>query len=217
MTDDADGVEPLRATLTERAVAKGVPDAEPVVRRGDPAEEIVAEQRQSLYDFTLLQFPGGRSVETLVDLLESLATPLLVAQGEPETFRRILICTAVGEPGKADVRVGGWLARRLGAEATLLHVLPAGAAAPAPWVNAHLNAGLATLRALEVDEPLHASGTARTPVQGILDETREGGYDLVVLGRHARGRTRERAVRYDVTLQILADSPASVLVVPPDE
>jgi sulfate transport system ATP-binding protein len=216
VTDDADGVEPMRAALTGQAVEKGVPDAEPVVRRGAPAEEIVAEQRQSLYDFTLLRFPGGRGVETLVDLLESLQTPLLVAQGEPETFRRILICTAVGEPGKADVRVGGWLARRLGATVTLLHVLPAGAAAPAPWVSAHLNAGLATLRALEV-ESHSAIRTARAPVQGILDETREGGYDLVVLGRHARGRTRERAVRYDVTLQILADSPASVLVVPPDE
>ncbi len=216
VTKDSDGVEPLRARLTEEAVAGGVPDAEPVVRRGDPAEEITAEQRQSLYDFTLLQSPSGRSVETLVDLLESLPTPLLVTRGGPEVFRRILICTAVGEPGKADVRVGGWLARRLGATATLLHVLPAGTTAPAPWVNAHLNAGLATLRALEVES--HSSiRTARTPVQGILDETRAGGYDLVVLGRHARRSPRERAIRYDVTLQILADSEASVLVVPPDE
>ncbi len=216
IADDADGVEPLRARLTEQAVAGGVPDAEPVVRRGDAAREITAEQRQSLYDFTLIRFPGGRSVETLVDLLESLATPLLVTQGEPETFRRILICTAVGEPGKADVRVGGWLARRLAATATLLHVLPPGGAVPAPWVSSHLNAGLATLRALEVAS--HSTiRTARTPVQGILDETREGGYDLVVLGRHARRSPRERTVRYDVTLQILADSEASVLIVPPDE
>jgi sulfate transport system ATP-binding protein len=216
VTVDAGKVESLRAALSERALAAGVTDVETLVRRGGATAEIVAEQRQSLYDFTLLQFPAGRSVETLVDLLESLPAPLLVAQGEPETFRRILICTAVGEPGKADVRAGGWLARRLGAEATLLHVLPAGVAAPAPWVSAHLNAGLATLRGLEVTSH-SAIRTARTPVQGILDETREGGYDLVVLGRHARGRTRERAVRYDVTLQILVESKASVLVVPPDE
>src|SRR5436309_1678245 len=107
VTDDADGVEPLRAKLTEEAVAGGVPDAEAVVRRGDAAAEITAEQRQSLYDFTLLQFPEGGRVETLMGLLESLPAPLLVSQGRPETFRRILICTAVGEPGKADVRVGG--------------------------------------------------------------------------------------------------------------
>jgi sulfate/thiosulfate transport system ATP-binding protein len=214
VTDDADGVEPLRATLTEQAVAGGVPDAEPVVKRGDPAAEITTEQRQSLYDFTLLKFPTGGEVETLMSLLESLPTPLLVSQGEPETFRRILICTAVGEPGKADVRVGGWLARRLGAEVTLLHVLPEGAT-PAPWVSAHLNAGLATLRALEVPSR-SAVRPARNAMQGILAEAREGGHDLIVLGRHAR-RPGERSLRYDVTLQILADSEKSVLIVPPDE
>ncbi len=214
VTADTDGVEPLRAALTERAVAGSLPDAEPVVRRGDPAAEITAEQRQSLYDFTLFQFPAAGRVEVLMSLLESLAAPLLVAQGEPASFKRILICTAVGEPGKADVRVGGWLARRLGAEVTLLHVLPEGAGA-APWVNAHLNAGLATLRALEV--PGRSTlRPARTPLQGILAEAAEGGYDLIVLGRHAR-RPGERSLRHDVTLQILADSTKSVLIVPPDE
>jgi sulfate/thiosulfate transport system ATP-binding protein len=214
VTDDADGVEPLRSRLTEEAVAGGVADAEPVVRRGDPAAEITAEQRQSLYDFTLLQFPEGGRVETLMGLLESLPAPLLVSQGKPETFRRILICTAVGEPGKADVRVGGWLARRLGAEVTLLHVLPEGAAA-APWVNAHLNAGLATLRALEVPSRSTVR-PARAAMQGILAEARENRHDLIVLGRHVR-RPGERSLRHDVTLQILADSEVSVLIVPPDE
>src|SRR3954469_549604 len=214
VTDNADGVEPLRAKLTEEAVGGGVPDAEPVVRRGDAAAEITAEQRQSLYDFTLFQFPAGGRVETPMGLLESLPAPLLVSQGRPETFRRILICTAVGEPGKADVRVGGWLARRLGAEVTLLHVLPEGAT-PAPWVSAHLSAGLATLRGLEVPSR-SAVRPARTAMQGILAEVREGGYDLIVLGRHVR-RPGERSLRYDVTLQILADSEVSVLIVPPDE
>jgi sulfate transport system ATP-binding protein len=214
VTDDADGVEPLRARLTGEAVAGGVPDAEPVARRGDAATEITAEQRQSLYDFTLLQFPEGGRVETLMSLLESLPAPLLVSQGKPETFRRILICTAVGEPGKADVRVGGWLARRLGAEVTLLHVLPEGTAA-APWVNAHLNAGLATLRALEVPSR-SAVRPARAAMPGILAEARENRSDLIVLGRHVR-RPGERSLRHDVTLQILADSEVSVLIVPPDE
>ncbi|HEY3568467.1 MAG TPA: ATP-binding cassette domain-containing protein [Thermoanaerobaculia bacterium] len=214
VTGDADGVEPLRAKLTGEAVAGGLPDAEPMVRRGDPAGEITAELRQSLYDFTLLQFPEGGRVETLMGLLESLPAPLLVSQGKPETFRRILICTAVGEPGKADVRVGGWLARRLGAEVTLLHVLPEGATA-APWVNAHLSAGLATLRALEVPSR-SAVRPARTAMQGILAEAKEGQSDLIVLGRHVR-RPGERSLRYDVTLQILADSEVSVLIVPPDE
>ena len=218
VTPDADKVEPLRASMPERAVEHGIPDAEPVVRRGDPAEEIAAEQAQSLYDFLLLNLSEGKNAGILEILLERLATPLLAVQAPqgdqaPTTFRRILICTAVGEPGKADVRVGGWLARRLGAEATLLHVLTGGE--PAPWVKAHMDAGIATLRALEV--PGHAVlRPAPAPIQGILAEAREGNHDLIVLGRHA-WRPGDRPRRDDFTLRILGESGKPVLIVPPDE
>jgi sulfate/thiosulfate transport system ATP-binding protein len=212
---EADQVERLRASLPERAIAHGLTDAEPIVRRGDPVEEIAAEQGASLYDFLLVNLGKEDDAgDLLAELLKRLTTPLLVVQGEPLTFRRILICTAVGEPGKADVRVGGWLARRLGAEATLLHVL-LDAAQPAPWVKAHLDAGLATLRALEVGSR-SALRPAATPIEGILAEAREGGYDLIVLGRHAR-RAGERSKRDDITLRILAESGKPVLIVPPDE
>jgi sulfate transport system ATP-binding protein len=213
VTAEADQVEPLRAALTERAVAEGLPEAEPLVRRGGAAEEVAAEQVQSLYDFILFSATADGSKEILEELLEGITTPLLAVQGTAAAFRRILICTAVGEPGKADVRVGGWLARRLGSEVTVLHV-PTGGAEPAPWVKAHLDAGLATLRALEV-HGRSALRPAHTAVQGILAEAKEGGYDLIVLGRHAR-RPGERSRRDDVTLRILAESGRTVLIVPPE-
>ncbi|HEV8577502.1 MAG TPA: ATP-binding cassette domain-containing protein [Thermoanaerobaculia bacterium] len=214
VTADADEVEPLGARLSERAVGEGLPEAEPIVRRGDAAEEIAGEQSQNLYDFLLLSVPSDGSAGILMELLENLATPLLAVRGNPPLFRRILICTAVGEPGKADVRTGGWLARRLGSEVTLLHV-PLGDAEPAPYVRTHLEAGLSTLRALEV-RGRTALRPARTPVQGILAEAAEGGYDLIVLGRHAP-RSGERFRRDDVTLQILGSSGKSVLIVPANQ
>src|SRR4029453_3335570 len=64
-----------------------------------------------------------RSESVAEELLPSMRIPLLTARGRPKKPESILICTAVGEPGKSDVRAGGWLARRLGATATLLHVL----------------------------------------------------------------------------------------------
>ncbi|HEX3556619.1 MAG TPA: ATP-binding cassette domain-containing protein [Thermoanaerobaculia bacterium] len=216
VTDDTDQVEALRASQTERAASQGLPDAEPVVRRGEPAEEIAAEQVQSLYDFLVLKMPESGPSEILGDILATLSTPLLAVQETPASFARILICTAVGEPGKADVRVGGWLARRLGAEVTLLHVLLDGGE-PAPWVKAHLDAGLATLRALEVTSRT-ALRPARTAVQGILDEAKERGYDLIVLGRHAASRPAAgRSRRHDFTFEILAGSGKSLLIVPPDQ
>ncbi|HSS49911.1 MAG TPA: ATP-binding cassette domain-containing protein, partial [Thermoanaerobaculia bacterium] len=215
VTAEADKVEALRASQTERAASHNLPDAEPLVKKGEAVEEIAAEQVQSLYDFVVLSIPEKGLGEILGGALASLSTPLLAVQGEPESFRRILICTAVGEPGKADVRIGGWLARRLGAEVTLLHVLVDGGG-PAPWVKAHLDAGLATLRALEVTAHT-VLRPARAAVPGILDEAKEGGYDLIVLGRHAATRAGGRARRHDFSFEILAGSGKSVLIVPPEE
>jgi sulfate transport system ATP-binding protein len=217
VTDEVDKVEALRASQTERVATHNLPDAEPLVKKGGTVEEIAAEQVQSLYDFVVLTVPEKDPGEILDGALTSLSTPLLAVQGEPESFRRILICTAVGEPGKADVRIGGWLARRLGAEVTLLHVLTdGGGGGPAPWVKAHLDAGLATLRALEVTA--HTTlRPARAAVPGILDEAKEGGYDLIVLGRHAASRLGGRARRHDFTFDILTGSGKSVLIVPPEE
>ncbi|HXO21956.1 MAG TPA: ATP-binding cassette domain-containing protein, partial [Thermoanaerobaculia bacterium] len=191
---DAKAVEDLRTALPERAASLGLADPEIVLRAGSAAEEIVAEQRQSIYDFLLLPAPSDtkpdRAGGTLAALLSRFMTPLLVVhdrQGGQEgaAIARILICTAVGEPGKSDVRIGGWLARRLGAEVTLLHVLGEGWE-PSALVKDHLERGVATLRDLEV----RSSSTirrARTPVQGILTEAAEGNYDLIVVGRHIRG------------------------------
>ncbi len=217
VTNDVDKVEALRASQTERVATHNLPDAEPLVKKGGAVEEIAAEQVQSLYDFVVLSVPEKGTSEIVGGALAGLSTPLLAVQGEPETFRRILICTAVGEPGKADVRIGGWLARRLGAEVTLLHVLTdGGGGGPAPWVKAHLDAGLATLRALEVTAHT-VLRPARAAVPGILDEAKEGGYDLIVLGRHAASRVGARARRHDFTFDILTGSGKSVLIVPPEE
>jgi sulfate transport system ATP-binding protein len=198
--DDA-RIEALRPVLRERAVAAGLPDAEVLVRRGDPVEEIAAEQVQSLYDFVLWEAPLPEG------LLERLRTALLVLRPAQESLARFLICTKVGEPGKADVRVGGWLARRLGAEVTLLHVM-SDEREPERWVQSHLDRGVSTLRALEVKSRGRLR-RARTPAEGILAEVAEGGYDLLVIGRPGP--------RPDPLFRALAAARASILVVPAEE
>ena len=92
------------------------------VRRGDPAEQIAIETTEAPYDFVIA---GAGEVESLEGpprfrrprrraSRRSSTIPLIAARGRPRKLERILICTAIGEPGKADVRAGGWLARRLG-------------------------------------------------------------------------------------------------------
>src|SRR6202043_236804 len=133
---DSQKQDQLRDELTKRAAEAGLVDATVRPRRGDPAEQIALEQREVPYDFVVVGAAdvggAGRRKAPMVaeELVGEVATPLLLARGRPRRPERILICTAIGEPGKADIRAGGWLARRLGATATLLHVTRPGRPAP---------------------------------------------------------------------------------------
>lgn len=208
VAEDPRKVDELREALTSRAVEAGLGPATVRVRRGEAVQQITLEQRENPYDFVIL---GAGEVESLSrrrrswslgeELARSIATPLLLARGRPRKPERILICTAIGEPGKADIRAGGWLARRLTATATLLYVTPPGRA-PQALARAHLERGVATLRELEV-RSRYAVREAETPVAGILAELRENPHDIVVIG--AGGQ---------VTRQALRECGCSILVVP---
>jgi sulfate transport system ATP-binding protein len=200
----------LRAGLKARFEAEA---AEVRVRSGQPIEQLRNEQAESFYDLVVLGEPGRRAVKTAAvqRLLRETSTPLLFGAPRRRQFQRVLICTAVGEPGKSDVRVGGWLAGRMGARVTLLYVARE-SGAPAPWILAHLDQGIATLSAFDVAAETRVR-IARSPLEGILAEARDGDYDLVVVGGHGPA-SRSVKARDDVTLQLLDRTDRPVLVVP---
>jgi sulfate transport system ATP-binding protein len=215
VASSAEQQDQLRAALTRRAAEAGIQDATIRTRAGDPADQILLEQGEASYDFLLLDEPGSPGRRRSAGLAEELAdrgsTPILLLRGAPEPPRRILICTAVGEPGKADVRAGGWLARRLGATVTLLHVASTGGAL-LPLARAHLERGVATLRELEV-ESSSSIRESESALEGILEELAESPHDLVVIGGPARN-VRAPFLRGDsVTRQVLRQCGCSVLVV----
>jgi sulfate transport system ATP-binding protein len=205
---DAQSQDALRETLGRRAAEAGLPEAAIRVRRGDAAEQIAGESREAPYDFVIA---GAGEVESMrsrrgspsfaEELAAQTAIPLLLARGRPRKLERILICTAIGEPGKTDVRAGGWLARRLGAAVTLLHVTHPDRT-PLPYARAHLERGVATLRELGVLSRFSVR-QAESPVGGILAELRAEPYDLLVVG--AGGA---------ITRHVLREAGCSILVVP---
>ncbi|HKA37196.1 MAG TPA: ATP-binding cassette domain-containing protein [Thermoanaerobaculia bacterium] len=201
--------------LRERLKTEFENDADEIrMRVGEPAEQIRNEQAESFYDLVVLGPIGPKAIRsrTVRGLLREASTPLLFGESR-EHFGKVLICTAVGEPGKSDVRVGGWLAGRLGAKVTLLHV-SRDASEPPRWIRAHLDQGVATLSAFDVQAEA-AVRQAASPLEGILMEARKGDYDLVVIGSHGP-RTRSVIGRDDVTIQILDNAKRPVLVVPED-
>ena len=201
--------------LRERFKTEFEQDAEEIrVRVGDPAEQIRNEQAETFYDLVVLGPIGPKAIRSgpVRRLMREASTPLLFGEAR-EHFGKVLICTAVGEPGKSDVRVGGWLAGRLGASVTLLHV-SRDASEPPRWIRAHLDQGVATISAFDVKAEAVVRQAA-SPLEGILMEARKGDYDMVVIGGHGP-RTRSMTGRDDVTIQILDNAKRPVLVVPED-
>jgi nucleotide-binding universal stress UspA family protein len=156
---------------------------------------------------------GRQLGETLMTVLQHADVPVLIAKGDRTKLERVLICTAAGEPGKSDVRVGGRLARRLGAKVTLLYVAR-GSDGVSALARGHLDRAAATLNAIDVENEVRIR-SAPTPLAGILAEAVAGDHDLIVIGAHGP-RSRSRFKLNDVMLQVLSTAQRHVLVVPPD-
>jgi nucleotide-binding universal stress UspA family protein len=233
VTGDVDSIERVRAASLQRLRSAGLSQMELQVRVGEPAEQIAIEQMESLYSMVLVapraalsgygtgdeaERPRlrrlGRLDPMLLRILEQAHTPVLFARQAREKLARMLICTAVGEPGKNDVRVGGRLARRLGAAVTLLYVTR-NSNDPGRLVHDHLDRAASTLRTLDVPVEVRIR-PAPLPAKGILAEALDGNHDLIVVGRHGP-QSRSVFGRDDVTLQVLTGANRPVLIIPSDD
>jgi sulfate transport system ATP-binding protein len=150
---------------------------------GDAASALGAETASGAegFDVAVLALEpqrAGRQAEGLA----SARHHLLLVPGPAAVPRRLLVCVAVGEPGKADVRFAERFAWQLGAAATVLTVLPGGEpdAEPPAHVARFLDACARTLAARGV--------VARTRVRRgrvereIRAEIAAGEHDLLVVG-----------------------------------
>ena len=101
---------------------------------------------------------------------------------------RLLICVAVGEPGKEDVSFSGRLARHLGAEVTILTVLPATARGTQSEALAErfLAGSARTLNRIGV--PVSTRVRYGGVREEIVAQIAEGAHDLLVLGAPLPGR-----------------------------
>ena len=208
------------------------------VADGDLTQRALAELDRIGYDLVFLPGSFGADSENLsrgrrgknggrVDSREIAANcsvPMLVAQGEPRETRRVLLCTAAGEPGKRDVLLGAQLARSFGARVTLLHVEHAdprwgsGEAAAETtatrraraWIERHLEQGLRTLRG----QGVAAESRIRygEPLSEILAEVAEGDHDMIVVGAH-RERTYLDAPERDLVAGLVHRADRPVLIV----
>jgi sulfate transport system ATP-binding protein len=157
-----------------------------------PAEAVAEEVSRRPCDLVILSLPPRDGVELAEAVLGAGQHHLLLApaEGQPAVPARLLICVAVGEPGKEDVSFSGRLARHLGAEVTILTVIPEAARGTQaePQAERFLAGSARTLRRLGVPVATRIRhGAVR---EEILSQIAEGGHDLLVLGAPLPGRDR---------------------------
>jgi sulfate transport system ATP-binding protein len=219
VAEDPDGAQELRDALERRGKAAGLDGVELRVRMGKRFDQVFLEQREKVYELLLLAASDAldarpnRLGKTARALLERAPLPMLVLRAVPKALERVLICTAAGEPGKSDVRLGGRLARQLSGSVTLLHVVR-GTGSPHPFAQAHLERAAATLRGLEVPTRVCVRRAAR-PADGILSEAEEGDHHVIVVGSHLPARNSPFRLD-DITQRVITGTSRPVLVVPAD-
>jgi sulfate transport system ATP-binding protein len=163
--------------------------AQEIVFDGSPGEEGEEAERHGC-DLVILTPPPREGLERAERALRDGRHHLLLV---PEAHKgqipsRVLICVAVGEPGKEDVSFSGRLARHLGAEAMVLTVLPE-RDGEVTQAERFLAGSARTLWRLGVTASTRIrQGNVRDE---ILAELAEGKHDLLVLGTPLPGRGGE--------------------------
>ncbi|HEY8021982.1 MAG TPA: ATP-binding cassette domain-containing protein [Thermoanaerobaculia bacterium] len=210
---------------------------------GELADAVVDELRRDEHDLVVLGYSRRDGVELAERALQAGGQHLLMVPAEGAAERpipsRVLICVAVGEPGKEDVLFAGRLVRHLGAEATVLKVIAegpradgrAGGAVGADGAGAAGGPGRARGRAgaeppEQIERFLAASarslGRLGVPastrvrrgvvVQEIRGEMAQGEHNLLVLGAPLADR-RGRVALEGVVQSLLEQASQPILIV----
>jgi nucleotide-binding universal stress UspA family protein len=226
--------QPLRQALdreTDILRRTGVP-YQTVVQSGEPTAQILGETSARKYDLIVIgsrrrNVSGGfwQSQRTY-EIIKAVEPPVLIAMGPCEGISRILLCSGGKHFIDDALRLTGTLAAALHAEVTLLHVM---AEPPAMYahlieleedVDALLSSGSELGRNLVAEkkalEKLRVAVRVRVRhgfvVDQLLDEMREGNYDLIVSGSSRARGPLQHYIMGDVTQSILKSAECSVLV-----
>ncbi len=175
------------------------------------AAALAREAERQPHDLVILGVAAGEAVAAAERTLAAGEPHVLVVSGPAPEPARLLICVAVGEPGKDDVLFAARLARHLGAEATVLTVLHERTSVAAS--ERFLAASVRSLGRLGV--PAKAALRRGDPRAEILAEAKEGDHSLVVVGAPLSDQ-RGRVSLSGVAAAVLEESGRPVLIVRSD-
>src|SRR5258706_1351548 len=165
------------------------------------------EVERQHYDLIIIGYDKkspAKNIALAAGILQSGEHHLLLVPETHSEPAHALICVTSGEPGKEDVLFAGRFLRHLGAQATLLSVIPAVGNKTEQYDRAQrfLSSGARTLEVLGV--PAQVEIHAGNVHQEIKNQMQEGGHDLLILGAPLTNRTGEVSLE-GVVGQIVED------------
>jgi len=226
-TDLLDSLKRAQGFLAEKKVS-----AELITKPGHPIEQIIHRTEEACYDLVVigavLKAPRGRfwMSSKSYKIIKSIKPPVLLVAGQSTTIKRILICSGGKRYIDNAVRLTGEIARGLGAEATLLHVMPEPPAmyarlprieeTAAQLINSNSELGLNLRHAKESFEALGVPVQVRlrcgSVLAQILGEIGSGNYELVVTGSALSGSLRTYVLG-DISRELVNRANRAILVV----
>ncbi|TAJ97859.1 MAG: ATP-binding cassette domain-containing protein [Candidatus Manganitrophaceae bacterium] len=194
-----------------QAAQKELQEVATAFRRGHPAEEILNETEQNLYDLVILGTRGRHAPSrflgsTAARVSVNAPVPTLLTPTPFQDFKKILVCISSERVRKSDIRFVGRIARNTGASVVLFHVSPEGGEKEGFFYLQQVRQILESL-GLRVETKIGEGEIVGT----ILKEAYEGSYDLLVLGTRI-GNLREAFLTNSVTSQVLSQVDRPVLI-----
>jgi sulfate transport system ATP-binding protein len=170
-----------RLQAVKDALGAGLATFETRASPDPPVEAVAREAARQHYDLVVQSPPPRGRADHSERLLQAGDHSLLLVPAARAALASALICVSVGEPAKEDVLFAGRLVRHLGAEATILTVLPEGSGVPERvQAERFLAAGARTLSLLGVRA---RTALVEGPVrEAIVSEMRARDHDLLVVG-----------------------------------
>lgn len=206
-------------SLVEQLKGDSELHVEKKVREGQIGRSLLREVQEGYYDIALVE--RQKSSDSTTDkkllklvrrLLVSAGIPVLISNSAAGTIRKILICTAGGEPGKTDVRFGARIARHLKSAVTVFHAMRTKySEEQKKRVARHMEQAAALVNAYNLQCDLRIGKGAF--LDAVLKETKDGSYDLIVIG--APGSYDDTS--FELFRRLSDETASSILVVPQAE
>jgi nucleotide-binding universal stress UspA family protein len=197
---------------------------------GDPRRALWAATRERQFDLVVCGW-HGRSLfaPNPATITRQIAPSVLFVRGANQPPYRILLASSGDRYTLDHVRFVARLAQPLGATVTVLHVLSQQALifnsysghdvhAETFFGERSAEANILRLAADWLqDDDIATQLRVRTGpiIDTIVDEVRAGSYDLLIIGEHRPASFHDRILLRNMTAELLAASPRSVLIVKP--